>query len=163
MIRKIGLIVAFVAICLCVDYTDLALPLEIGMADATEKALARTLCGLNLSPELVCSIAPACSGLRTIVACGLLATLLGAWRILPLALAGGAYLNLLRVLVIEVATRLSPEVGHLLHDFALPLIITPVAWGVCCLWGKVSRLQVALIYTLAAQLALLLLYGPRYL
>ena len=169
-----------VAICWIVDGTDAALVLECDLADRMACALRALLRGLCLSDALHCIVAPACSGLRIATATALFALALpsaqrsgGESRLVvgPVArhicraaigVLAGLWLNLARLLLIELGTRLSSDLGHTLHAFALPLIIAPLALGLLTLLPRIKLPQRALLATTSALLLALLLNAPAY-
>ncbi|MGN0856759.1 MAG: hypothetical protein ACI4QJ_05090 [Candidatus Spyradenecus sp.] len=189
-----------VAICWIVDGTDAALALECDLAERMACALRALLRGLCLSDALHCSVAPACSGLRTAVAAALFALALptaqrpgGASRscgwsppgslraprgtrrqalfVGPVArhtcraalgALAGLWLNLARLLAIELAMRLSPALGQTLHAFALPLIIAPLAAALLALITHLCPLGKLLLSLAAALLLALLLNAPAF-
>ncbi|MGN1324773.1 MAG: hypothetical protein ACI4YA_00295, partial [Candidatus Spyradenecus sp.] len=125
-------------------------------------------------------IAPACSGLRIATASALFALALptaqrpgGASRLVvgpvarhtchaALGALAGLWLNLARLLAIELAMRLSPALGQTLHAFALPLIIAPLALGLLALLPRLKLPQRVLLATTSALLLALLLNAPAY-
>ena len=167
-----------VGLCWLVDGTDAALDLEVTLADRMACALRALLRGLCLSDALHCTVAPACSGLRTAVAAALFALALptaqrpgGASRLVvgpvarhtcraALGAMAGLWLNLARLLAIELGMRASPAIGATLHDFALPLLIAPLALGLLALIRRASPLGRALAAVTAGLLLLALLNAP---
>ena len=169
-----------VAICWIVDGTDAALALECDLAERMACALRALLRGLCLSDALHCTVAPACSGLRTAVAVALFALALppaqrpgGASRLVvgpvarhtcraALGALAGLWLNLARLLAIELGMRASPAIGATLHDFALPLLIAPLAAAFLALLPRLKLPQRVLLATTSALLLVLLLNAPAY-
>ena len=169
-----------IALCWIVDGTDAALDLEVTLARGMENALRALLRGLCLSDALHCSVAPACSGLRTAVAAALFALALptaqrpgGASRLVvgpvarhtcraALGAMAGLWLNLARLLAIELGMRASPALGQTLHDFALPLLIAPLAAALLALLPRLKLPQRALLAITSALLLVLLLNAPAY-
>ena len=180
MKRALPLIALAVGLCWLVDGTDAALDLEVTLARGMENALRALLRGLCLPSTLTCTIAPACSGLRIATATALFALALpsaqrsgGESRLVvgPVArhicraaigVLAGLWLNLARLLLIELGTRLSSDLGHTLHAFALPLIIAPLALGLLALIRRASPIVRALAATTAALLLAALLNAPAY-
>lgn len=169
-----------VAICWIVDGTDAALALEGDLAERMACALRALLRGLCLSDALHCTVAPACSGLRTAVAAALFALALptaqrpgGASRLVvghvarhtcraALGALAGLWLNLARLLAIELAMRLSPALGQTLHAFALPIIIAPLAAALLAILTHLGPRGKLLLSLAAALLLALLLNAPAF-
>ncbi len=181
MKRYLPLFALTIALCWIVDGTDAALALEGDLAERMACALRALLRGLCLSDALHCSVAPACSGLRTTVAAALFALALRAQfptaqtgatyrapaltavRYLLTAASGasiGLWLNLARLLAIELAMRLSPALGQTLHAFALPLLIAPLAAALLALLTHLGPRSKRLLALAAALLLALLLNAP---
>lgn len=180
MKRAIPLLALALAACWLVDGTDAALDLEVTLARGMENALRALLRGLCLPSTLTCSIAPACSGLRIATATALFALALpsaqrsgGESRLVvgPVArhicraaigVLAGLWLNLARLLAIELGMRASPAIGATLHDFALPLLIAPLAAAFLALLPRLTIPQRVLLATTSALLLVLLLNAPAY-
>ena len=152
---------AVVIVCLCwvVDCTAYALDFETWtLAPKTSAALCAVLRGFALPDEVLrCTVTAACSGLRTIIACGALAVLLRKWRLIPLALAGGFLLNLARVVIVELLCRVDVPFGMMVHDLALFLVVLPIGLFAVTLYRQLSHAGRCLIqaYTLMLSGALL--------
>ena len=180
MKRYLPLFALAIALCWIVDGTDAAFAFECDLAERMVCALRALLRGLCLSDALHCTVAPACSGLRTAVAVALFALALptaqrpgGASRLVvgpvarhtcrvALGALAGLWLNLARLLAIELAMRLSPALGQTLHAFALPLIIAPLALGLIAIIRRASPIVRALAAVTAAMLLAALLNAPAY-
>lgn len=164
MKRLLPLIALAVGLCWLVDGTDAALDLEVTLARGMENALRALLRGLCLPSTLTCTIAPACSGLRTAVAAALFGafTARSRWIGFAIGALAGLWLNLARLLLIELGTRLSSDLGHTLHAFALPLIIAPLAAALLALLPRLKLPQRVLLATTSALLLALLLNAPAY-
>ena len=190
MKRLLPLIALAVGLCWLVDGTDAALDLEVTLARGMENALRALLRGLCLPSTLTCSIAPACSGLRIATASALFALALpsaqrsgGESRLVvgvgiaprvarpsvarhicraAIGVLAGLWLNLARLLDIELGMRASTALGQTLHDFALPLIIAPLAAALLALLPRLKLSQRALLATTSALLLALLLNAPAY-
>ncbi|MGN0885552.1 MAG: hypothetical protein ACI4RT_01015 [Candidatus Spyradenecus sp.] len=176
------LIIIATAACFILDCTTLSLPLECTLARGMENALRALLRGLCLPSTLTCTIAPACSGIRLATASALIASALPsahpreaaaaqrqigghvARHICRAALGSlaGLWLNLARILAIELAWRASPTLGATLHDLALPLIIAPLSLAILALLPRITN-RARLLLAIAATIALpLLLAAPEY-
>ena len=180
MKRALPLLALALAACWLVDGTDAAIDLEVTLARGMENALRALLRGLCLPSTLTCSIAPACSGLRIATATVLFALALpsaqrsgGESRLVvgPVArhicraaigVLAGLWLNLARLLAIELAMRLSPAIGQTLHAFALPLIIAPLAAALLALLTHLGPRGKLLLSLAAALLLALLLNAPAF-
>lgn len=130
-----------VALCWVVDCTSYALDFETWtLAPKTTAALCAVLRGFALPDEVLrCTVTAACSGLRTIIACGALAVLLRKWRLIPLALAGGFLLNLARVVIVELLCRVDLPFGMMVHDLALFLVVLPMGVMAVVCYKHLSR------------------------
>lgn len=186
MKRALPLLALALAACWLVDGTDAALDLEVTLARGMENALRALLRGLCLPSTLTCSIAPACSGLRIATASALFALALPQRATSPhpreaaaaqpqiggpvarhicraaIGVLAGLCLNLARLLAIELGMRASPAIGATLHDFALPLLIAPLAAAFLALLPRLKLPQRVLLATTSALLLVLLLNAPAY-
>lgn len=164
MKRALPLIALAVGLCWLVDGTTAALDLEVDLAERMACALKALLRGFCLDETLHCHVAPACSGLRTALAAALFGAFIARSRWIGFAIGAlaGLWLNLARLLLIELGTRLSSDLGHTLHAFALPLIIAPLALGLLALIRRASPIVRALAATTAALLLAALLNAPAY-
>ena len=164
MKRALPLIALAVGLCWLVDGTTAALDLEVDLAERMACALKALLRGFCLDETLHCHVAPACSGLRTALAAALFGAFIARSRWIGFAIGAlaGLWLNLARLLLIELGTRLSSDLGHTLHAFALPLIIAPLALGLLALIRRASPIVRALAATTSALLLVLLLNAPAY-
>jgi exosortase/archaeosortase family protein len=106
---------------------------------------------------LRCTVTAACSGLRTIIACGALAVLLRKWRLIPLALAGGFLLNLARVVVVELLCRVDVPFGMMVHDLALFLVVLPIGLFAVTLYRQLSHAGRSLVQAYTLMLSGILL------
>lgn len=164
MKRLLPLIALAVGLCWLVDGTTVALDLEVGLAERMACALKALLRGFCLDETLHCHVAPACSGLRTAVAAALFGafTARSRWIGFAIGALAGLWLNLARLLAIELGMRASPAIGATLHAFALPLIIAPLALGLIALIRRASPIVRALAAVTAAMLLAALLNAPAY-
>ncbi|MGN0886411.1 MAG: hypothetical protein ACI4RT_05365 [Candidatus Spyradenecus sp.] len=179
MKRALPLLALAVGLCWLVDGTDAALDLDVDLAERMACALRALLRGFCLPSTLTCTIAPACSGLRIATASALFALALpsaqrsgGESRLVvgPVArhicraaigVIAGLWLNLARLLAIELGMRASPAIGHTLHAFALPLLIAPLAAALLALLPRLKLPQRALLATTSALLLALLMMSRQ--
>ena len=152
---------AVVIVCLCwvVDCTSLTSTFEAHvLAPKTTHALGAVLRGLMLPDEILrCTVTAACSGLRTMIACGALAACLHRWRLIPLALAGGFLLNLARVVIVELLCRVDVPFGMMVHDLALFLVVLPIGLFAVTLYRQLSHAGRCLVQAYTLMLSGILL------
>ncbi len=162
MKRALPLLIVAALVCWAVDGTAWALPVEADLAERMGNALRALLAGLCLPDALHCSVAPACSGLRTAVAAALLGAFVARrwWCGVAIGALCGLALNLLRLLALELAARADPALGETLHATALLSVILPaalLAWGLCRRLTVPAR---AFALIAMAEITLLLLCAP---
>lgn len=135
LLRKLLIIAGLAAFLWIVDSLRVALPLDECLADLD----AFLLSGVTKTPH--CQIAPACSGLRTMLCGAFLAPLYlpgKRWVRVLQGIALGFLANFLRICAIEAAYASGrPELAHTLHETALFFVILPTfALGIYLLWER---------------------------
>lgn len=148
-----------VALCWVVDCTSLTSTFEAHvLAPKTTHALGAVLRGLMLPDEILrCTVTAACSGLRTMIACGALAACLHRWRMIPFAIAGGFLLNLARVVIVELLCRVDLPFGMMVHDLALFLVVMPIGLMAVICYRRLARPLRLMVQTYTILLSLCLL------
>ena len=128
-------------VCFIVDCTPFTSGLESQvLAPKTTYALGAVLRGLKLPDDVMrCTVTAACSGLRTMVACVAVVAFLRKWRLIPVAIAGGFLLNLIRVVVVELLCRVDLSLGMMVHDLALFLVVAPVGVLTVVVYHRLTR------------------------
>lgn len=156
--NRLFVVLAAALICFIVDCTSLTLPLEGALQMATSRGRWAVLTGLWLDATICkTTVTVACCGLRTAIACGVLAWVMGAPRTIPLAVVGGFTLNLARVVIVELLVRVDIGLGMMVHDLALFLVIAPLGLLAFFAWQRADRpiratLATALILSLGVYL-----------
>ena len=142
-------------------------PIENALTTPTANALQTLLIGLHLNPTLTLTVSPACAGLRTAIAAALLGALIP--RSLPretarcswkkrligatLGLLTGFWLNLIRILIIELTHRTNPALAATLHNTATYTLLLPTALLLLTLLRHLPR-PAKITLTAAASLLL---------
>ncbi len=139
-VKSVFLIIVALLALWALDATPVALPLECYLAEGMKHALQCILCGFGMDMTLHCHIAPACSGIRIATACAIYGAVVAShwWKGALAGILIGLWLNILRILAIELGTRSSPALGDFLHACALPLVLVPALFIGRALWSVIS-------------------------